>query len=231
MLFARVRRHDPIQHQRKSGTDVLDLSCAMLNDYFQRQRQNADAETSPIECRFPVQPDSFFEFRGTSAPNPIESQRLRKPDANICASQAAHVFGAFAVDRHRIAICCARVKRKVRNMASSKRKTAKKSGAAKGRTPAKESRKHPSPGALPRLARKRPRRASPTTESAPAGATPTQARQRARADPKPHYEAPHYAGANKLKDKVALITGGDSGMGRAVAVLVSTLLGGDTTAG
>lgn len=37
--------------------------------------------------------------------------------------------------------------------------------------------------------------------------------------PRPHYLAPHYRGADKLAGKVALITGADSGIGRAVAVL------------
>jgi NAD(P)-dependent dehydrogenase (short-subunit alcohol dehydrogenase family) len=37
--------------------------------------------------------------------------------------------------------------------------------------------------------------------------------------PRPRYQARHYKGADKLAGKVALISGGDSGIGRAIAVL------------
>jgi NAD(P)-dependent dehydrogenase (short-subunit alcohol dehydrogenase family) len=41
----------------------------------------------------------------------------------------------------------------------------------------------------------------------------------AELEPRPMSDAPHYKGSEKLLDMVALITGGDSGIGRAVAIL------------
>ena len=38
-------------------------------------------------------------------------------------------------------------------------------------------------------------------------------------NPSPMYDAPFYLGSRKLENKVALITGGDSGIGRSVAIL------------
>ena len=62
-----------------------------------------------------------------------------------------------------------------------------------------------------------------TTQREPAPPFPRQHQERPgieeKMDPKPHFEAPLYKPAGKLEGKVAIVTGGDSGIGRAVAVM------------
>lgn len=77
-----------------------------------------------------------------------------------------------------------------------------------------------------RLARKLLRSlamAKPQIESEPKPPFPAQKLDKpgleAELKPRPRYQAPRYKPAGKLEDKVALVTGGDSGIGRAVAVL------------
>ena len=68
-----------------------------------------------------------------------------------------------------------------------------------------------------------PRKAAPQKIEQPKAPLPKQHQQRPgieqEMEPKPKYHAPFYRGSNKLEGKVALISGGDSGIGRSVAVL------------
>ena len=77
---------------------------------------------------------------------------------------------------------------------------------------------------MPPVRKKRSRRVKPAdVPFRPSSPFPPQHQEKpgieSRMHPRPRYEAPGYRGSGKLAGRVALVTGGDSGIGRAVAVL------------
>ena len=102
-----------------------------------------------------------------------------------------------------------------------KRGAVDKARKVQGRTDAKDARKSQAKASGKSAAKKQPAPTSPRAKPRPP--LPEQHLRKpgkeARLDPRPQFEAPDYRGSGKLDGMAAIITGGDSGIGRAVAVL------------
>jgi NAD(P)-dependent dehydrogenase (short-subunit alcohol dehydrogenase family) len=103
-----------------------------------------------------------------------------------------------------------------------KEKDAKKKD-KQGKRDGRESKKSKALKSEKSSARKSSSKAEAALQEEPMSPMPAQHQEKpgleSKLKPSPEYEAPLYKGAGKLQDKAAIITGGDSGIGRAVAVL------------
>jgi NAD(P)-dependent dehydrogenase (short-subunit alcohol dehydrogenase family) len=97
-------------------------------------------------------------------------------------------------------------------MATSKGKKGAKKSSSKGGSKKGGAKKSTSTKSRVREVQRQPKSPMPAQHQPKPGVE-------AELSPRPQYEAPLYKGAGKLREKAALITGGDSGIGRAVAVL------------
>jgi NAD(P)-dependent dehydrogenase (short-subunit alcohol dehydrogenase family) len=97
------------------------------------------------------------------------------------------------------------------NAKAAKKKAAKSNGNGKAKQNSKSA-KPPEEKPMQAGARRYPEPAMPAQHLKKPG-------EEADLELKPLYDAPYWKGSGKLEDKVAIVTGGDSGIGRAVAVL------------
>jgi NAD(P)-dependent dehydrogenase (short-subunit alcohol dehydrogenase family) len=104
-----------------------------------------------------------------------------------------------------------------------KSRSSKDAAGSSSRAPRSNVREFPSPAAREKAAVGRVQKPLAGKQPQPRPPFPEQKQQRpgieAKMEPRPKYTGRNYRPANKLEGKVALITGGDSGIGRAVAVL------------
>jgi NAD(P)-dependent dehydrogenase (short-subunit alcohol dehydrogenase family) len=103
-----------------------------------------------------------------------------------------------------------------------KSRSSKDAAESSTRAPRSNVREFPSPAVREKAAAEG-RAPKPLAGKQPRPPFPEQKQQRpdieAKMEPRPKYAGRNYRPANKLEGKVALVTGGDSGIGRAVAVL------------